>query len=151
MADELYNSRSPGNLSDYSGSSSRNARKVGYSDLDFSLALHPFKKDIMPLKDDRAIRNSIKNILNTDSFERPFQQRSGAGLRELLFEPISFITENLIETKVKGALSREPRIEVLKVAAKGDEKNNLYDISIKFKIKANNGVQTLPIILRRLR
>ena len=149
MAEE--NNRSNRILSDYSGGASTIANRKKYSDLDLSLALHPFKKDIMPLRDDRAIKNSLKNLLNTDTFERPFQKNLGGNLRALLFEPINFLTETTMEDIIKAILKKEARVNVLKIDVKGNEVANKYDITIKFRIKENNEVQKLDIVLRRLR
>ncbi len=54
------------------------ARKKGYSDLDLKLTLHPFRKDIVPLKDSEAVKNAVKNLILTNFFERPFQPSVGA-------------------------------------------------------------------------
>lgn len=151
MPNDLYTERSRFNTSDYPDESSILAKKKGYSDLDFSLLSHPYDGDIRPLRDDRALRNSLKNMLNTDEFERPFQPRLGTNLRGLLFEPIDTLTELSIEKSIRSALSKETRVSILNVEASGDEDKNLYNITIKFKIKENNRIETLPVILRRLR
>ena len=41
------------------------SRKKTITDLDLALTLHPIRKDIIPLRDDNAIKNSIKNLLQT--------------------------------------------------------------------------------------
>jgi phage baseplate assembly protein W len=151
MPNDLYTTRSKFNTSDYPDESNTLARKKGYSDIDFSLLYHPYDKDIRPLRDDRAIRNSLKNMLNTDKFERPFQPRLGTNLRGLLFEPMDTLTELSIEDSIRSSLSKETRVSILKVEADGDEDSNLYNITIKFKIKENNRIETLPVVLRRLR
>lgn len=139
------------NPSDKTGGASIIARKRGYSDLDLTLAIHPYRRDIMPLKDDRAIRNALKNLLLTDSFERPFQPNLGVNLRGLLFEPMGILTELSITDQIKFVLRSESRVEILKVDVNGNENKNRYDITIKFKIKENNQIDTFNISLRRLR
>lgn len=139
------------NSSDKTGGANNIARKRGHADLDLTLAVHPYRKDIMPLKDDRAIRNALKNLLLTDSFERPFQPNLGANLRGLLFEPMGILTELSITDQIKGVLRSESRVEILKVNVNGNENKNRYDITIKFKIKENNQIDTFNISLRRLR
>lgn len=139
------------NPSDKTGGANNIARKRGHADLDLTLAVHPYRKDIMPLKDDRAIRNALKNLLLTDSFERPFQPNLGANLRGLLFEPMGILTELSITDQVKLILRSESRVEILKVNVKGNENKNRYDITIKFKIKENNQIDTFNVSLRRLR
>ena len=39
------------------------AKKKSWSDLDLSLKIHPIRKDIIPLKDDAAIKNAIRNFI----------------------------------------------------------------------------------------
>ena len=56
-----------------------------------------------------------------------------------------------IEDSIRSSLSKETRVSILKVEADGDEDSNLYNITIKFKIKENNRIETLPVVLRRLR
>ena len=48
------------------------SRKKQHRDLDLSLKIHPIRKDIIPLKDDAAVKNALKNLLITNAFERPF-------------------------------------------------------------------------------
>ena len=69
------------------------ARQVGHRDLDLSLKIHPIRKDIIPLKDDNAIKNAIRNLLVSNFSDRPFGRDKGANLRALLFEPADTITE----------------------------------------------------------
>ena len=69
------------------------SRVKGWRDLDLSLTLHPIRGDIVPIKDDAAIKNSVKNLLITNFYERPFNDDIGANLRALLFEPADTITK----------------------------------------------------------
>jgi len=57
------------------------SKRKPHRDLDLSLKIHPIRKDIIPLKDDAAIKNAVKNLLITNAFERPFQPQLGANLR----------------------------------------------------------------------
>ena len=64
------------NLND-SSPSTNSARKTGYADLDLSLTKHPIRNDIVLLKDDKAIKNAVKNLLRSNFYERPFQPTLG--------------------------------------------------------------------------
>ena len=82
-------------LSDKSGQTTKSSvvsRKRGFSDLNLKLTKHPIRKDIIPLKDDAAIKNAVKNLLISNFYERPFQPTLGANLRGLLFEPVGVLT-----------------------------------------------------------
>jgi len=140
------------NPSDKTGIVSTTARTKAFSDLNLKLTLHPVRKDIMPLKDDAAIKNSVKNILLTNFFERPFQPDLGANLRSLLFEPADAITRVAIRDSVKNKLiEKEPRIEDVTVIVENDDANNAYKLTIGFNIKQIEKTETVEIILKRLR
>ena len=59
------------------------ARRKGFRDLDLSLIPNPRTKDIVPLRDDVAIKNAVRNLLQTNFYERPFGHSKGANLRAL--------------------------------------------------------------------
>ena len=142
---------SPYTLSDRSIGSSSVARTKGYSDLDLSLKLHPIRKDIVPLKDDQALKNSVKNLILTNFFERPFQSNLGGNLRGILFEPADAITELALEDNIKRVLKKEPRIKTLFVEVTDLADNNAYRITVKFLIKQFDTASQVEIVLRRLR
>ena len=68
------------------------SKKKPHSDLDLSLKIHPIRKDIIPLKDDAAIKNAVRNLLISNFYERPFQDDLGANLRGLLVGPVGVLT-----------------------------------------------------------
>ena len=69
------------------------------------------------------VRQSILLILQTARGERVMRPDFGAGLQDLLFSPATAATAALAEHTVRDALTRfEPRIDVLKVAANVDPK-----------------------------
>lgn len=150
------NISSPAFLSDRSvGGDTKRISSVSldkhYSDLDLSLRLHPIRKDIIPLRDDQALKNSVKNLILTNFFERPFQAGLGGNLKGLLFEPADAITELAIEDNIKRVLKKEPRIEVIKVEAIDLSERNAYRISVKFNIKQFDSTANVEVVLKRLR
>lgn len=138
--------------SDKSGKTSNVARQKQYRDLDLSLALHPIRRDIIPLKDDRAVRNAVKNLLLTNFYERPFNHSIGANLRALLFEPADAITRMAIEDNVRRTIQDyEPRVKVLGVRVNNLEDQNAYNLLVRFLIKEYDTEEEVEIILRRIR
>lgn len=128
------------------------SRRKQHRDLDLSLKIHPIRKDIIPLKDDAAVKNAIKTLLQTNAFERPFQPGLGANLRGLLFEPADAITRIAIKENIKNVITQhEPRAEVLSVDVKDNSDENAYNILVKFLLKEIETEQSVEIILRRLR
>lgn len=142
---------SPINISDKSVIG-KTARKKGYRDLDLKLTLHPFRKDIIPLKDSEAVKNAVKNLILSNFFERPFQPELGANLKALLFEPMDVVTEIALKENIEDViLNHEPRIRLINIGVKGDIEKNNYNITVKYLIRQSNEQGTVQVVLRRLR
>lgn len=128
------------------------ARRKQYTDLDLSLKLHPIRKDIMPLRDDVAIRNAVKHLLITNFYERPFQATLGANLRGLLFEPADAITKNALQRAITRVLkTHEPRIQLYRVEVVDLADENAYRVNVIYNIKEYDTNQDVEIVLQRLR
>lgn len=128
------------------------SKKKPWRDLDLSLKIHPIRKDIVPLKDDAAIKNAVKNLLVSNFFERPFQPTLGANLRGLLFEPADAITKLDLKQGIRRVLdTHEPRIKVLNIKVLDESDNNSYRITVNFLIKEYDTAESVEIVLRRLR
>ena len=127
-------------------------RKKGWADLNLKLTLHPIRKDIIPLRDDEAIKNAVKNLVLTNFFERPFQPQLGANLRGLLFEPADAITKYELSDSIKQVLTDfEPRIRVSRVGIEDQSDRNAYRITIYFQIIEMDLNTEVEIVLQRLR
>ena len=128
------------------------ARKKGWADLDLSLKKHPIQKDIIPLKDDKAIKNAVKNLVLTNFYERPFQHAKGANLQGLLFEPANAITAYELKESIRNVLKyHESRVKVEVINILDDTERNAWRVIIKFLIKNMNIVTNLEVLLRRTR
>ena len=131
---------------------SRVARKVEFRDLDLTLKLHPIRKDIVPLKDDNAVRNALKNLVLTNFFERPFQPSLGANLRGSLFEPADAMTKLAMKDNIERVVSaEEPRVRLLDINIVDITEKNAYRITLKYLIRESNREQDVEIVLRRIR
>ena len=128
------------------------SRIKGWRDLDLSLTLHPIRKDIMPLKDDNAIKNSVKNLLISNFYERPFSRDVGANLRALLFEPADSITKIALKDNIRRVIRKyEPRVVLRGIQINYQDDSNAYNITVIFKIKEFDTNESVEIVLRRLR
>jgi len=128
------------------------ARVKGWRDLDLSLTLHPIRKDIIPLKDDNAIKNAVRNLLISNFYERPFSRDIGANLRGLLFEPADSITKISLKDNIRRVIRKyEPRVVVRGIQIHYEEDSNAYNINVIFKIKEYDTNESVEIVLRRLR
>tara|TARA_B100001093_G_scaffold128481_1_gene120946 strand:- start:459 stop:911 length:453 start_codon:yes stop_codon:yes gene_type:complete len=144
-------------LSDYSvigdtKKASKASRVKPWTDLNLNLTLHPIRKDIVPLKDDEAIKYAVKNLLLTNFFERPFNHGVGANLRALLFEPADEITKSALKENIERCLTEhERRVELIFINIVDERDTNSYRILVKFRIKEFDSQSEVEIVLRRLR
>ena len=128
------------------------SKKKPHRDLDLSLKIHPIRKDIIPLKDDAAIKNAIKNLLITNFYERPFADDLGANLRGLLFEPAGLLTNIELRSNIRDVIEKyEQRVVVSSIDITDNISRNEYLIEVFFNIKGINVEQVVEIPLRRLR
>jgi phage baseplate assembly protein W len=140
------------NTSDKAGIVSTGAKSRAYSDLNLKLTLHPIRKDIVPLKDDAAVTNAIKNLVLSNYYERPFSPALGSNLRALLFEPADVITRSSIKEAIEAVIQEnEPRVSRVNVIVDDMQNKNSYRVTIVFNIKQINIEQSVEIVLKRLR
>lgn len=123
-----------------------------YKDLDLSFAKNPATGDIAKKIDVNSVKQSIKILLQTNYFERPFQPNLGTGLQGLLFETINPTVSAAISQSVTQLLKNyEPRVKVIKVISDPDYDNNGYSLTINFYVVGVEGPQQLGAFLRRIR
>ncbi len=99
------------------------------------------------------VRQSIRLILQTAKGERVMRPDFGAGLHNLVFEPVNPVTTSLVQHEVKEALIRfEPRIDVLKVEVTVDQKEQQkLLINIQYRVRRTDTIFNLvyPFYLER--
>ena len=123
-----------------------------FRDLDLNFNIHPVRKDINTHKNEYAIINSIKNLILTNYYERPFQPELGSNIRRLLFENVDSLVAAQIERAISEVIGNfEPRAQVSKVTASPDPDNNLYKIQLEFYIVNNASPITINFFLERIR
>jgi phage baseplate assembly protein W len=123
-----------------------------FKDLDLNFGIHPIRKDINTHKNEYAIVNSVKNLILTNHYERPFRPQVGSNIRRLLFEPIDSIISAQIEREVVETIQNfEPRVEVSKVVASPSPDENGYKITLEFYVINNANPITINFFLERIR
>tara|TARA_Y100000385_G_C13082008_1_gene634453 strand:- start:1209 stop:1658 length:450 start_codon:yes stop_codon:yes gene_type:complete len=128
------------------------SRKKPHRDLDLSLKIHPIRKDIIPLKDDNAIKNALRNLLVSNFYDRPFSRDKGANLKGLLFEPADVFTKISLRRNIESVVKKyEPRVALREIIVNDDPDSNSYNINVNFKIKENDTAESVTIVLRRLK
>lgn len=123
-----------------------------FSDLDLDLTPHPVSGDLIPLRDADAVKRSVRNLIFTNVYERPFQPKLGSGLRQLLFEQINPLTRKSIEEAVKQVIRQhEKRATLIDVVAQVNADENGYNCTITFSIDNLSEVVEVDIFLERIR
>jgi len=127
------------------------SRAVDYLDIDLTFAKRP-SGDIYKKKDAAAVKQSIKNLLLTDFYEKPFQPFYGANLRAMLFELADEDTEDEVEENIRNAINKyEPRAEILTITVNVLPDQNDMRVSVYFKIISTQETVTFTTNLSRLR
>ena len=123
-----------------------------FSDLDLNFTIHPVRKDINRTTGDMAVINSIKNLVLTNHYERPFQPSIGSNVRRLLFENLDNLTASSIEKEIEQVVKNfEPRARVTKVNAVADFDKNGFKVTMEFYIINRTSPITINFFLERIR
>jgi len=115
-----------------------------YRDLAFSMFANPMSGDIGKKTGAAAVKGALVSILKTKFNERLIQPEFGTGIRALLFEQMTPLTEKRLKIEVESALARhEPRATVLGTSVKAQEEQNRYEISVVFNVASEAETQKL--------
>jgi phage baseplate assembly protein W len=118
-----------------------------FKDLDLNFNIHPIRKDISKSIGPMAVVNSIKNLILTNHYERPFQPDVGSNVRRLLFENLDNITATTIKDEIERTIvNYEPRAVVKAINVTADYDKNGFKVYLEFFIVN----QTTPIIINFL-
>ena len=123
-----------------------------FVDLNPTLARNPITGDVATLKNDAAVKQSIKNIVTTARFERPFLPFFGSNSTLSLFETFDGTTDATIEASLSDAIrAYEPRVELVTIRVNSDIDSNSISIDINYSIIGIPlDIQSLNFILERL-
>jgi phage baseplate assembly protein W len=123
-----------------------------FRDLDLNFAIHPITKDVNIYKAEYAVINSVKNLILTNHFEKPFQPEVGSNIRRLLFENVDSIMAAQIEREIEETINNfEPRVQISSVIAIHAPEENGYKIRLEFFVINNPDPITINFFLERIR
>ena len=147
MATTKVLSRQDGNLT----SSILVTRSVAYKDIDLSFTAKP-NGELYVKKDIAAVIQAVKNLVQTNHFEKPYNLFFGGNVRALLFELAEEDVEEDVEEQVKEAIRRfEPRAIVKKVKATSHPDRNSLDVYIEFQVINTTETVSFTTAVSRLR
>lgn len=123
-----------------------------FSDIDLSFAPHPVTGDLLARYDENVVKNSIKNLILTRHFERPFRSAIGSNVTSLMFELEGPALVALVEKEIINTIENfEPRVTVLQVDVSIAPESNSLQARIYFLIKNTSTPQKVELIIRRTR
>jgi phage baseplate assembly protein W len=112
-----------------------------YSDLDLTFLPNPVTGDVSMKYDEQAVIRSIRNLLNTNLYDKPFQPDVGSTINQLLFENISPITATLIQNEIIRTITNyEPRATINTINVTALPNSNQFNVSLSVFV----GNQTTP-------
>jgi phage baseplate assembly protein W len=129
----------------------RNVRQ--YTDLDLFFGKKATSKDINKVTDIQAVKRSIRNLVLTNHYEKPFHPEIGSGVRGVLFELMTPITAHVLTQQIENVIENfEPRARLISVRAQPNLDRNEYECTIEFYV-ANTPTELvdLTVFLERLR
>lgn len=127
-------------------------KQIFYSDFLADFSTNPHTQDMIKVTNEQSVINSIKNILRTNNYERPYNAFFGANIYQYLFEPFTPFTESILKNEIEFAIRNfEPRAELLDVVVNGRPDENSINITLTISIINSNAPVTITTTLVRIR
>ena len=129
----------------------RNVRQ--YRDLDLFFGRKIGSNDVAEVTDIEAVKRSVRNLVLTNFYEKPFHPEIGSGVRDMLFENMSPITAVVLARKVEDVIENfEPRARLVGVRALPNLDRNEYEVTIEFfVVNAPTELVDMTVFLEVLR
>ena len=123
-----------------------------FSDIDIAFAPHPITGKLTRKTNRNAVRQSVKSLIMTDFYERPFKPRIGCGIRYHLFELFTPATKQLMQNSIREVIENfEPRAEIIEVLVEERRDLNAMTVSVAFFVKNDPEPVVLDVVLERVR
>ena len=130
--------------------SSRSARI--YKDLNLDFQQNTATKDIQKITDVESVKRSVRNLINTNHYEKPFRPQVGSNLRAMLFELISPQMNHAISKEIDLLIRNyEPRCRLVEVSSHPQIDRNAYAATISFYVQNSPDRIVVESFLERLR
>jgi phage baseplate assembly protein W len=141
-------------MAGYDASSTNKSKRSinNYKDLDLNFTRNPVTNDVTRIEDIDAVKRSVKNLVQTNFYERPFHPELGCGIRELLFENYTPIIGIFLKRKIAEVINRyEPRVSLVNVTLDDDPDRNRLKVSLYFYVQNVPDAVVIETFLQRLR
>jgi len=123
-----------------------------YKDLDLDFTRNVVTNDVVKIEDVNAVKRSVKNLIQTNHYERPFHPELGCGIRELLFENFTPLTGIFIRRKVEEVITNyEPRARLSQVSVNEQPDRNGIEVTVYFYVMNIPEPVSVTTLLQRIR
>lgn len=111
----------------------RNSRS--FTDFSLIFNAHPSTSDVVRKTNDDAVKQSLKNLLLTKHYERPFHPEIGCQIHSLLFENWDPIIERTMQQTISDLVKKfEPRVQLKRVDINPMPNDNGIEIIIEYQL-----------------
>lgn len=123
-----------------------------FSDINMLFTINPVTGDVTKRVDEEAIKASVRNLITTMHYERPFHPEIGCRIFSLLFEPYDAITRNVMIKTIEDVIAKfEPRVTITEIKLVNNEDNNNINIDVYFIINNSDTPILLTTAISRVR
>ena len=106
-----------------------------FKDINLSFKRHPVTNDVVTIRDEDAIKRSVKNIIFTILGEKPFEPDFGSVINESLFDLSTSLSEIRISDEITSSLNNyEPRIDNIEVLVQLLPDTNEMNATVQYDI-----------------
>ena len=106
-----------------------------FKDINLSFKRHPVTNDVVAIRNEDAIKRSVKNIVFTILGEKPFDPTFGSVMNDSLFELSTNLSEISISDEIKSSLlNYEPRIDNVEVTVQVAPDRNEMNCTVQYDI-----------------
>lgn len=122
-----------------------------FKDLDLHFIPHPSTGDVVKVVDDAAIKQSVKNLIQYNFYEK-WNPRVGSGVYGMLFEQMTIVTASALQRAIEQTIRNfEPRVELITTKVSTDIENQSYVVKIAFNLVNLERPIELDFVLKRVR
>ena len=126
--------------------------EIIYKDFPVSFLDHPVTHKLNVVTNAEAVKNSVKNIILTNRFERPYNPFFGGNVTAQLFENADPFTEYNVTRDVRTAIENfEPRAILDNVVVNANPDNHTLDVTVHFRTIAIKDPITVTVNIERVR
>ena len=107
----------------------------GFKDISLSFSPHPVTKDLPILKNEDAIKRSVRNVVETIPTEKFFNPDFGSDVYRSLFDFVDFGTATIIQDQIETSINNfEPRVDNVRVEVDPKPDENEFEVIVIYDI-----------------